>query len=100
MTENFDQFIMKQQYLKVKGLGDRLELMKQQINWEPFKPVVRQVFNDDDTVGGRPHTDELVIVRALLFPYIFSGVSISNLGRLGGLNAYFHYSSQIMLAQN
>jgi transposase, IS5 family len=66
MTESFDQFVMKQQYLKVKGLGDRLELMKQQINWEPFRPLVKQVFNDNETVGGRPHTDELVIVRALL----------------------------------
>jgi len=29
---SFNRFILKQQYEKVKGLGDRLELMKQQIN--------------------------------------------------------------------
>ena len=29
---SFDQFILKEQYQKVKGLGDRLELMKLQIN--------------------------------------------------------------------
>jgi hypothetical protein len=32
MMVSFDRFILKQQYQKVKGLGDRLELMKQQID--------------------------------------------------------------------
>jgi len=29
-------------------------------------PIVKKVFHDNKTVGGRPHTDERVIVRALL----------------------------------
>lgn len=44
---NFDKFILKQQYQKVKGLGDRLELMKQQIDWKPFIPLVKSVFRDN-----------------------------------------------------
>jgi hypothetical protein len=44
MMVSFDRFIMKQQYQKVKGLGDRLELMKQQIDWQPFIPLVESVF--------------------------------------------------------
>jgi len=63
---SFDQFILQQNYQKVKGLGDRLELMKHQINWKPFIPLVESVFRDNDTVGGRPHTDELIIVRSML----------------------------------
>jgi len=63
---SFNKFILKQQYLKVKGLGDRLELMKQQIDWKPFIPLVKSVFHDNKTTGGRPHTDELVIVRSML----------------------------------
>lgn len=63
---SFNQFILREQYKKVQGLGDRLELMKQQIDWAPFIPLVRSVFRDDATVGGRPHTDELVVVRAML----------------------------------
>lgn len=66
MSESFDQFVLRQQYLKVKGLGDRLELMKQQIDWKPFVPLVKKVFHDGTEAGGRPHTDELVIVRCLL----------------------------------
>lgn len=63
---SFNQFILREQYLKVKGLGDRLELMKEQIDWKPFVPLVRKVFFDDKEQGGRPHTNELIVVRALL----------------------------------
>jgi IS5 family transposase len=63
---SFNKFILKQQYEKVKGLGDRLELMRQQINWKPFIPLVKGVFHDDKEIGGRPHTDELVVVRSML----------------------------------
>lgn len=63
---SFDQFILKEQYQKVMGLGDRLELMKGQINWKPFIPLISSVFFDDKKSGGRPHTDELIVVRSML----------------------------------
>ena len=66
MYMDFTQYIMKQRYTKVKGLGDRLALMKEQINWEPFRPMISQVFLDDDEKGGRPHTDEIIVVRTML----------------------------------
>lgn len=63
---SFNQFILREQYRKVRGLGDRLELMKGQIDWQPFIPLVRKVFYDNKTDGGRPHTDELIVVRSML----------------------------------
>lgn len=63
---NFDEFILRKQYGKIKGLGDRLAVMKDQIAWDPFIPLVRSVFHDDKIRGGRPHTDELVVVRSML----------------------------------
>lgn len=63
---SFNQFILKEQYLKVSGLGDRLKLIKEQIDWEPFRSLVASVFYDDKETGGRPHTDEIIIVRAML----------------------------------
>jgi len=51
---SLDRFILEQQYQKVKGLGDRLELMKHQIDWKPFIPLVKSVFRDNKTVGGCP----------------------------------------------
>jgi IS5 family transposase len=66
MMVSFDKFILKQQYQKVKGLGDRLEPMKQQIDWKPFIPLVKSVFHDNKITGGCPHTDELIVVRSML----------------------------------
>src|SRR3989338_1559953 len=66
ISMSFNQFVLREQYQKVKGLGDRLELMKEQIDWKPFIPLVRQVFFDNDEEGGRPHTDELIVVRSML----------------------------------
>ena len=63
---SFNKFILKQHYLKVKGLGDRLELMKHQIDWKPFTSLVKDVFYDNKTTGGCPHTDERVIIRSML----------------------------------
>jgi len=63
---SFNRFILEEQYQKVKGLGDRLELMKHQIDWRPFVPLVKSVFHDNKETGGRPHTDELVVVRSML----------------------------------
>ncbi len=63
---SFEQFILKERYGKVHGLGDRLELMKEQISWEPFIPLVKKVFADTKETGGRPHTDELIVVRSLI----------------------------------
>ena len=63
---SFNRFILEEQYKKVKGLGDRLALMKQQIDWKPFIPLVKSVFYDDKKQGGRPHTNELVVVRSML----------------------------------
>jgi len=63
---SFDCFILKQQYQKVKGLGDRLELMKHQIDWRPFIPLVKSIFWDNTVTGGCPHTDEVIVVRSML----------------------------------
>lgn len=62
----FNEFILRQQYEKVRGLGDRLELMKEQILWEPFREIVAKVFFDNKEQGGRPHTDEIIVVRTML----------------------------------
>lgn len=62
----FESYILKEKYKKVQGLGDRLELMKQQIDWDRFVPIVKDAFDNDTEVGGRPNTDEKVIVRCML----------------------------------
>lgn len=66
MDGNFEQWMLREKYEKVRGLGDRLVFMKESINWVPFVPIVASVFDDNNVTGGRPHTDELVVVRSML----------------------------------
>jgi IS5 family transposase len=63
---SFQHYVLKEQYKRVSGLGDRLELMKNQIDWEPFIPLVKSVYRDSPETGGRPHTDEVLVVRCML----------------------------------
>ena len=48
---DFNEYILREQYKKVHGLGDRLALMKEQIDWAPFAPLVKSVFNNNAGVG-------------------------------------------------
>jgi IS5 family transposase len=68
----FNQHIMREQYKKVAGLGDRLILMKEQIDWEPFKKIVTQIFLDKTETGGRPNISEIVIVRSMLLQSLYN----------------------------
>lgn len=62
----FESYILKEKYKKIQGLGDRLALMKDQIDWKPFIKIVESAFDDNDETGGRPHTNEVVAVRCML----------------------------------
>jgi len=55
-----------EQYKRVSGLGDRLELMKEQIDWNLFIPLISSVYHDSPKTGGRPHTDEIIVIRCML----------------------------------
>jgi IS5 family transposase len=68
---NFDEMVLKEEYEKVRGLGDRLRYIKEMIDWEPFIPMVKLVFHDNDETGGRPHADELVVVRAMVLQSLY-----------------------------
>lgn len=63
---SFESYILQEKYKKIHGLGDRLELMKRQIDWKPFIKIVKDAFDNDTELGGRPNTDEKVVVRCML----------------------------------
>lgn len=67
----FEQQMLKQAYQKVRGLGDRLPLIKQVVNWEKFRPIIAKVFHDNNTVGGRPHTDEVRMAKVFVLQSLY-----------------------------
>ena len=69
---NFEQSMLKQAYERVHGLGDRLAFIKETIDWEPFRPIIASVYNDNKETGGRPHTDELVLARGTVLQHLYN----------------------------
>ncbi len=69
---SFDAFILENQYKKIRGLGDRLVIMKEIIDWKPFVPIIKKSFYDNNEDGGRPHTDEILIMRILVLQSLYN----------------------------
>ena len=67
----FEQGIMKQAYQKMHGMGDRLEFMKEIVDWTPFVPIIQDVFFDNKETGGRPHTGEILFTRTTVLQALY-----------------------------
>ncbi len=62
----FENYYIQSVYERVKSLGDPLVEFNDKIDWERFRPMVASIFMDNKITGGRPHTDEVKIVKILV----------------------------------
>lgn len=62
---NFESFGIDLAYKRISK-NDRLQWINQGINWERFRPIIANLFYDNKTSGGRPHTDEVVFVKCMV----------------------------------
>lgn len=68
---SFNQFFVKEMHKEIEK-QDKLAQFKTTINWEKFRPIIAKAYRDNKETGGRPHTDELVIIRALVIQAIYN----------------------------
>ncbi len=59
-------FGQKEAYKRVEQLGDRLAEIKSQIDWGAFRPIVGDMYDNRSERGGRPNSDEVVMVKLLV----------------------------------
>jgi IS5 family transposase len=62
----FNKYILQQEYRKLAKLGDRLAKADQLLNWEAFRPIIRDLYRNDSELGGRPNADEVLMVKLLV----------------------------------
>lgn len=62
----FTSYFLSQQYEKLAELGDRLGEIEKMINWGVFRPILSEIYQDDSLYGGRPHTDEIILLKLLI----------------------------------
>jgi len=64
--DSFTSYFFRQAYEKVKGKGDRHAKIKQAVDWEQFRSIIKAMYRNDTQRGGRPNTDEVVMVKLLV----------------------------------
>ena len=64
--DSFRTYMLGEAYRNLEKLGDRLAKIKQAINWERFRPIIKAMYRNDTQRGGRPNTDEAVMMKLLV----------------------------------
>ena len=59
-------FAFQEEYKRVKRLGDKLSEIDSLIDWEKFRPIVANMYDNKSEKGGRPNIDEIVMVKLLI----------------------------------
>jgi IS5 family transposase len=62
----FEKYLLNQAYEKVARLGDRLAKIDKAVNWEALRPIIRAMYTNNTKLGGRPNTDEVLMVKLLV----------------------------------
>jgi len=64
--DTFRDSFFHRQYSTLEGLGDRLGEIKSLIGREKFRPILSDMYHDNEIDGGRPHVDEILVVRMMV----------------------------------
>ena len=64
--DSFHSYLLKKLYEKTSRNGDKLAQAAKQINWEAFRPIIKPMYTNDTPRGGRPNTNEVIMVKLLV----------------------------------
>jgi IS5 family transposase len=63
---SFIDFAFREEYERVRILGDKLSEIDSLINWEAFRPIVKGMYDNKTEKGGRPNIDEIIMIKILI----------------------------------
>ena len=64
--KSLTDFALNEEYKRVRRLGDRLAEIESLIDWDSFRPIVGEMYDNKSARGGRPNIDEVVMVKLLV----------------------------------
>jgi IS5 family transposase len=64
--DNLSDFAFREEYKRYAKLGDRLAEVDALIDWEAFRPIVADMFDNTSVKGGRPNIDEVIMIKMLV----------------------------------
>ena len=56
--KSFENYFMKKEYARVEQLGDKLAEIDPLIDWQIFRPIIHNMYDNHTERGGRPNNDE------------------------------------------
>ena len=63
---SFIDFAFREEYERVRILGDKLSEIDSLINWEAFRSIVKDMYDNKTEKGGRPNIDEIIMIKILI----------------------------------
>jgi len=64
--KSLTQFALNKAYERVEKLGDKLIEANKVIDWNKFRPIVADMYDNHTKKGGRPNYDEILMVKLLV----------------------------------
>jgi Transposase and inactivated derivatives, IS5 family len=65
-------FALQERYKTIQKLGDRLEEFSTIIDWETFRQVIGDIYNNTTEHGGRPNLDIVLMVKMLILQSLYN----------------------------
>ncbi|WP_319579942.1 IS5 family transposase [uncultured Methanospirillum sp.] len=69
--DDFTSYIFRGEYSKVQALGDTLSNISDSLDWESFRGIISSLYKDNKENGGRPHFDEILMVKILVLQQLY-----------------------------
>ena len=70
--ETLVDFALEERYKSIKQLGDRLEEFSTLIEWECFRTVVGDIYQNRSEQGGRPNMGIVLMVKMLVLQSMYN----------------------------
>lgn len=64
--KSFNDFVLNREYARIEKLGDKLAKIEPLIDWDNFRPIIKDMYDNKSERGGRPNNDEVVMIKMLV----------------------------------
>lgn len=68
----FSDFALRQEYERVRELGDKLVSIGNSIDWDGFRPIFSDLYKNNKGFGGRPNIDPIIMLKMLFIQQLYN----------------------------
>jgi len=65
----FFNFAIKDEYAKISALGNTLGEVSSLLDWDAFRPLLSDMYTNDEGHGGRPNYDVVFMIKLLVLQH-------------------------------